>query len=51
LQAPPYEALQGRLLSPGVEPMPMSVASFRTYVADEIAKYAKVIRFAGIKLE
>jgi tripartite-type tricarboxylate transporter receptor subunit TctC len=44
-------AMQGRLLSLGVEPMPMSVAKFKTCVADEIAKYAKVIRFAGIKLE
>jgi hypothetical protein len=31
--------------------MPMSVADFRKFVAEEIAKYAKVIRFAGIKVD
>jgi len=39
------------LLNLGVEPMPMSVAEFKKFVADEIAKYAKVIQFAGIKVE
>jgi hypothetical protein len=29
----------------------MSVANFRKFVADEIAKYAKVIQFANIKVE
>ena len=29
----------------------MSVADFRKFVAEEIAKYAKVIQFAGIKVE
>jgi tripartite-type tricarboxylate transporter receptor subunit TctC len=43
--------LKSRLLNLGVEPMPMSVANFRKFVADEIAKYAKVIQFAGIKVE
>jgi len=43
--------LKSRLLDLGVEPMPMSVANFKNFVADEIAKYAKVIQFAGIKVE
>jgi tripartite-type tricarboxylate transporter receptor subunit TctC len=44
-------ALRARLLSLGVEPTPMSVGDFRKFVAEEIAKYAKVIQFAGIKVE
>jgi tripartite-type tricarboxylate transporter receptor subunit TctC len=43
--------LKSRLLNLGVEPMPMSVANFKKFVADEIAKYAKVIQFASIKVE
>jgi tripartite-type tricarboxylate transporter receptor subunit TctC len=43
--------LKERLLNLGVEPMPMSIANFRKFVAEEIAKYAKVIQFAGIKVE
>ena len=43
--------LKSRLLNLGVEPMPMSVANFRKFVTDEIAKYAKVIQFANIKVE
>jgi tripartite-type tricarboxylate transporter receptor subunit TctC len=44
-------SLKSRLLNLGVEPMPMSVAEFKKFVADEIAKYAKVSQFAGIKVE
>jgi tripartite-type tricarboxylate transporter receptor subunit TctC len=44
-------SLKSRLLNLGVEPMPMSVAEFKKFVADEIVKYAKVIQFAGIKVE
>lgn len=40
-----------RLLKVGVEPMPMPVAVLKKFVSDEIAKYAKVIQFAGIKVE
>jgi hypothetical protein len=29
----------------------MSVANFRKFVAEEIAGYAKVIQFAGIKVD
>jgi tripartite-type tricarboxylate transporter receptor subunit TctC len=44
-------SLKSRLLNLGVEPTPMSVADFRKFVAAEIAKYAKVIQFAGIKVD
>ena len=44
-------SLKARLLNLGVEPTPMSVADFRKFVAAEIAKYAKVIQFAGIKVD
>jgi tripartite-type tricarboxylate transporter receptor subunit TctC len=43
--------LKSRLLGLGVEPVAMSVPDFKKFVADEIAKYAKVISFAGIKAE
>jgi tripartite-type tricarboxylate transporter receptor subunit TctC len=43
--------LKSRLLDLGVEPTPMSVADFRKFVAEEIAKYAKVLQFAGIEVE
>jgi tripartite-type tricarboxylate transporter receptor subunit TctC len=44
-------SLKSRFLNLGVEPTPMSVADFRKFVAAEIAKYAKVIQFAGIKVD
>ncbi len=44
-------SLKSRLLNLGVEPTPMSVAEFKKFVAEEIAKYAKVVQFAGIKVE
>jgi tripartite-type tricarboxylate transporter receptor subunit TctC len=43
--------LKAKLLNLGVEPVTMPVAEFKKYVAAEIAKYAKVIEFAGIKTE
>jgi tripartite-type tricarboxylate transporter receptor subunit TctC len=33
----------------GAEPMPMNSAAFATFIKDEIGKWAKVIKFAGIK--
>jgi tripartite-type tricarboxylate transporter receptor subunit TctC len=39
------------LLNLGVEPVTMSVAEFKKYVADEIAKYAKVITATGMKAD
>jgi tripartite-type tricarboxylate transporter receptor subunit TctC len=44
-------SLKSRFLNLGVEPTPMSVADFKKFVAAEIAKYAKVIQFAGIKVD
>ena len=43
--------LKAKLLNLGVEPVTMSVAEFRKYVADEIAKYAKVINATGMKAD
>jgi tripartite-type tricarboxylate transporter receptor subunit TctC len=38
-----------RLTAVGAEPRTMSSAEFNRFIADEIAKYAKVIKFANIK--
>ena len=38
-----------RLLTIGVGPRPMTTAEFGQFVADEIAKWAKVIKFAELK--
>ena len=45
------EKLQARLLTLGVEPKPMTTAVFGTFIADETAKWGKVIRDANIKPE
>ncbi len=44
------DKVRGRLVQLGNIPMPMSPAEYRQLIADENAKWAKVIRFAGIKL-
>ena len=41
--------LKARLIALGVEPMVETPAAFSKFVADEIEKWAKVIKFAGIK--
>jgi tripartite-type tricarboxylate transporter receptor subunit TctC len=41
--------LQSRLLPLGIEPAPMTTAEFGTFIADEIEKWAKVVKFAGIR--
>jgi tripartite-type tricarboxylate transporter receptor subunit TctC len=41
--------LQSRLLPLGIEPAPMTTAEFGAFIADEVEKWAKVIKFAGIK--
>jgi tripartite-type tricarboxylate transporter receptor subunit TctC len=41
--------IKSRLAELGAVPMPMSPAGFGKFVADETAKWAKVIKFAGIK--
>jgi tripartite-type tricarboxylate transporter receptor subunit TctC len=43
-------ALKARLIELGGTPMPMSAASFGSFIAAEIDKWAKVIKFAKIKL-
>ena len=44
------EAVKGRLVELGNIPMAMSPAEYRKLIADENAKWSKVIKFAGIKL-
>jgi tripartite-type tricarboxylate transporter receptor subunit TctC len=44
-------AIQERITDLGGIPMPMTPAEFRKHIADETEKWAKVIKFAGIKLE
>jgi tripartite-type tricarboxylate transporter receptor subunit TctC len=43
--------LRERLHQLGGEPMPMSPAEFGKLIADETAKWAKVVQFAGVKAE
>ena len=43
-------ALKQRLIALGTIPMPMSPAEYKKSIADETAKWDKVIKFAGIKL-
>jgi tripartite-type tricarboxylate transporter receptor subunit TctC len=43
--------LQERITDLGGVPMPMSQAEFGKLIVDETAKWAQVIKFAGIKLE
>lgn len=41
--------LKQRFTDLGIEPRPMSAAAFGAFITDETAKWAKVIKFAGIK--
>ena len=43
--------LKERLLNLGVVPAPLPVDTFKAFVTDEIAKYARVLNFANIKAE
>jgi tripartite-type tricarboxylate transporter receptor subunit TctC len=43
--------MKARLADLGAEPMPMTPAEFGKLIADETEKWAKVIKFAGIKAE
>jgi tripartite-type tricarboxylate transporter receptor subunit TctC len=43
--------MKTRLLSSGVEPLRMTPAAFSKFIADETAKWAKVVKFAGIKAD
>jgi tripartite-type tricarboxylate transporter receptor subunit TctC len=42
--------LQSRMLPLGLEPSPMTTAEFGKFIGDEIDKWAKVIKFADIKV-
>ena len=44
-------ALVARFHDLGGEPMPMTSTAFGKLVADEVAKWAKVVKFAGLKVE
>jgi tripartite-type tricarboxylate transporter receptor subunit TctC len=48
LASPPMKT---RFVDLGATVFPSSVADFRRFVADESAKWAKVVRFAGVKLQ
>jgi tripartite-type tricarboxylate transporter receptor subunit TctC len=43
--------LNARLQTLGIEPTPRGPAEFATFIADETAKWAKVIKFADIKVD
>jgi tripartite-type tricarboxylate transporter receptor subunit TctC len=43
--------MKARLADLGLEPMPMTPAEFGKFIADEAAKWAKVIKFAGVKAD
>jgi tripartite-type tricarboxylate transporter receptor subunit TctC len=42
---------QARLADVGGAPMPMSPAEFGKFIAEETQKWAKVIKFAGAKID
>jgi len=44
-------AFKSKLLALGSLPMPMTTAEFGKYIADDITKWAKVIKFADIKAD
>jgi tripartite-type tricarboxylate transporter receptor subunit TctC len=44
-------ALQSKMQPLGLEPAPMTSAEFGKFIADEIDKWAKVIKFADIKVD
>ena len=44
-------ALKARLGALGADPMVMGPPKFSKLIADETEKWAKVIKFAGIKVE
>jgi tripartite-type tricarboxylate transporter receptor subunit TctC len=43
--------IQERLTDLGVEPMPMTQAAFGKFIDDEADKWAKVVKFASLKVD
>ena len=43
--------IRGRLLALGADPAPITPEGFDTYIRDEVAKFSKIVRDAGIKPE
>ena len=43
--------LKARLLALGIEPRPMKPPEFGKFIVEETAKWAKVIKFAGVRVE
>ena len=43
--------IKARLVNLGFVPTAMTSAEFGAFVADETAKWAKVVKFAGVKLD
>src|SRR6185437_14242687 len=44
-------AVKAKLIAIGVEPRPMTPAEFGKFTAEEIDKWAKVLKFANVKVE
>jgi tripartite-type tricarboxylate transporter receptor subunit TctC len=42
-------AIKAKLANLGAEPMPMTPAEFAKFIGEEVDKWSKVVRFAGIK--
>jgi len=43
--------MKARLVALGLQPMSLTSAEFGKFIADQIEKWAKVVKFAGIKAE
>jgi tripartite-type tricarboxylate transporter receptor subunit TctC len=43
--------IKSRFAELGAEPMPMTVAEFRQFVAEETERWAKVVKFSGAKAD